>query len=111
MTARRYALAAIAVLLVGAYAGAPRTAPTVDDLARPGCYVVEHGPTGPEPTVNLGRTVERCDDGVTIVTTWVIATGEVIDVEDDRLTPDELADVVERKDTIRDERRGGRFDR
>ena len=34
------------------------------------CAVVEHGPTGPEPTVNLGRTVTRCADGTTYVTEW-----------------------------------------
>jgi len=34
------------------------------------CAVVEHGPTGPEPTVNIGRTVTRCADGTTYVTEW-----------------------------------------
>jgi hypothetical protein len=44
------------------------------------CAIVEHGPTGPEPDVTLGRTVEVCRDGSAIVTTWIVTTGEVVEV-------------------------------
>jgi hypothetical protein len=112
MTAR-YAAAIVATILAVAYVGAPRSAPSLADLARPGCSVVEHGPTGPEPEVTLGRTVERCADGSTIVTTWELTTGIVLDVDhdEDTLTPAEVADVVDRLNVIRDARRGDRFAR
>lgn len=47
---------------------------------RPGnatCRVVEHGATGPEPSVNVGRTVRVCDDGTRHVSEWEISTGNV----------------------------------
>ena len=34
--------------------------------------VVEHGPTGPEPTVNIGRTVYACTDGTFRIVEWDI---------------------------------------
>jgi hypothetical protein len=107
------AAALAALILAAAYVAAPRTAPTLDDLARPGCTIVEHGPPGPEPDVTLGRTVEACADGSTIVTTWDLATGIVVDVDHDAdaLTLAEVADLADRLDTIRDERRGERFTR
>ena len=110
MTARHVA-ALIAVVLVAAYVGAPRSAPTLADLARPGCAIVEHGPTGPEPDVTLGRTVEQCADGTYVVTTWMLATGIVVDVDHDphQLTTAEAAEAAARLATIRDERRGERF--
>jgi hypothetical protein len=105
----RHVSALIAVVLVAAYVGAPRTVPTLD--ARPGCAIVEHGPTGPEPDVTLGRTVERCADGTYVVTTWMLATGIVVDVDHDphQLTTAEAAEAAARLATIRDERRGERF--
>ena len=114
MTARdRYAAlgALTLVVLVAAHGLAPRSIPTLDDLARPGCAIVEHGPTGPEPDVTLGRTVEVCADGSAIVTTWELATGIVVDVDHDpyQLTPAEVADLVDRLDTIRETRVAGRF--
>jgi len=113
-TSRYAALGAFAlVILVAAHGLGSRTVPTLDDLARPGCTIVEHGPTGPEPDVTLGRTVEACADGSTIVTTWDLATGIVVDVDHDAdaLTLAEVADLADRLDTIRDERRGERFTR
>ena len=99
------------VAVVAAHGLAPRTVTTLDDLARPGCAIVEHGPTGPEPDVTLGRTVEVCADGSTIVTTWELATGIVVDVDHDpyQLTPAEVADLADRLDVIREARTGGRF--
>lgn len=41
------------------------------------CRVVEHGPTGPEPTVNVGWTLRVCEDGTRHVAEWDIATGDV----------------------------------
>jgi hypothetical protein len=73
---------AIAIgVVVLAILAVPRSAPTLGDLARPGCSIVEHGPTGPELDVTLGRTVEQCEDGSTIVTTWELATGIVVEVD------------------------------
>ena len=114
MTARdRYAAlgALTLVVLVAAHGLAPRTVPTLDDLARPGCAIVEHGPTGPEPDVTLGRTVEVCADGSAIVTTWELATGIVVDVDHDpdALTPAEVADLADRLARVRGERSGGRW--
>jgi hypothetical protein len=100
MTTTRPNLAAAAILaaiLAAAYVAAPRTAPTLSDLARPGCEIVEHGPTGPEPDVTLGRTVEACQDGTYVVTTWDLATGIVVDVDQDP----ERADVSDRYQTFR----------
>jgi hypothetical protein len=73
--------AVILFLAVAIHGLAPRTVPTLADLARPGCTIVEHGPTGPEEGVTLGRTVEVCRDGSTVVTTWSLATGAVDTVE------------------------------
>jgi hypothetical protein len=100
----RHVAALIAVVLAAAYVGAPRSAPTL--TARPGCSIVEHGPTGPEPDVTLGRTVERCADGTYVVTTWELATGIVVDVDHDphQLTTAEAADVSARYQTLRAER-------
>jgi hypothetical protein len=105
--------ATVLVAVIASYGLAPRTVPTLDDLARPGCTVVEHGPTGPEDGVTLGRTVERCADGSAIVTTWHLTTGVVIDVDHDphQLTAAEVADLADRLDVIRDQRGGERFAR
>lgn len=42
------------------------------------CRIVEHGPTGPEPTVNVGWTVRACGDGTRHISEWSIATGEIL---------------------------------
>lgn len=55
-------------------------APNANEMVPPGdatCRVVEHGPTGPEPTVNVGWTVRVCDDGTRHVWEWDVATGDV----------------------------------
>ena len=88
------ALAALA-LAIGAIIGA--AIPTR-------CEVVEHGITGPEPDVTIGRTVEACSDGTTRITEWY-AGDDGYPV----LTPAEYADVLHRMDVIRDARTGGRF--
>ena len=77
----------------------------------PPCAIVEAGPTGPEPDVTLGRIVEVCADGSTVTTTYVLSTGEVVEVDehDGELTAAEVADLAERLATIRAERSGERF--
>lgn len=80
-TSRYAAISAVVlVAIVAAYAVAPRTTPTLADLATPGCVIVEHGPTGPELDVTLGLTREVCGDTV-VVTSWELSTGVVIDVD------------------------------
>ena len=75
------------------------------------CAVVEAGPTGPEPDVTLGRIVEACADGTYRTTTYLIGTGEVVEVDehDGPITSAELAELAERIATIRAERSGGRW--
>lgn len=41
------------------------------------CRIVEHGPTGPEPSVNVGWTVRVCQDGTRHISEWHISTGDV----------------------------------
>lgn len=43
------------------------------------CTIVEHGPTGPEPTVTLGRTISRCVDGTTRVDVWNVSDGLIVE--------------------------------
>jgi hypothetical protein len=102
---RRAAIAtALVAVTVGGAIGLAIPTPDV-------CAIVEHGPTGPEPDVTLGRTVEVCRDGSAIVTTWDLTTGDVLDVDHDphQLTPAEVADLADRLDVIRETRTGGRF--
>ena len=75
------------------------------------CAIVEAGPTGPEPDVTLGRIVEACADGTYRTTTYVLGTGELVEVDhhDGHLTDAEVRDVAARLATIRAERSGARF--
>jgi hypothetical protein len=77
------------------------------------CAIVEAGPTGPEPEVTLGRVVEVCADGTYRTTTYVLDTGELVEVDhhDGHLTDDEARDVADRLATIRAERSGTRWSR
>lgn len=68
------------------------------------CAVVEHGLTGPEADVTIGRTVEACSDGTTRITEWYAG-----DDGYPMLTDAEYADVRSRMDAIRNVRTGGRF--
>ena len=95
MPARTAVAVAAFALAIGAVVGA--AIPTR-------CEVVEHGMTGPEPDVTIGRTVEACSDGTTRITEWY-AGDDGYPV----LTPAEYADVLDRYETIRDARTGGRF--
>ena len=79
----------------------------------PPCAIVEAGPTGPEPSVTLGRIVEACADGTYRTTTYRLTTGEVVEVDqhDGHVTDVEAADLADRLATIRAERSGGRWSR
>ena len=96
----------LAAVTIGATIGLTVPTPT-------SCAIVEAGPTGPEPDVTLGRIVEACADGTYRTTTYVIDTGEVVEVDhhDGHLTDDEARDVAGRLATIRAERAGERFAR
>jgi hypothetical protein len=96
MTARTATAVAVLALASGAIIGA--AIPTR-------CAVVEHGLTGPEASVTIGRTVEACSDGTTRVTEWIAGDDGL-----PLLTSAEYADVLSRMDAIRDARTGGRFD-
>jgi hypothetical protein len=106
-------VAAVATLAAAAYLIAPRADVGPHLITTDGCAIVEHGPTGPEPDVTLGRTVERCADGTYVTTTWRLATGEVVDVDhhDGHVTDREAADLAGRLATIRAERSGVRWSR
>lgn len=112
MTTTRITSAALATAVtLAAYVAAPRADLNLDRLAGDGCVVVENGPTGPEPDVTLGHTVERCADGHYRTTTWRLATGQVVYVEDHdgHVGPAERAELVERVAAIRDGHAGGRW--
>lgn len=44
------------------------------------CDVVEHGPTGPEMHVTVGRTVVECDDGTATIEEWDMSDGHVFGI-------------------------------
>ena len=94
----------IAAVTIGAVVGFATPTPTP-------CAIVEAGPTGPEPEVTLGRIVEACGDGTYRTTTYVLSTGEVVEVDqhDGHLTDVEVADLTDRLATIRADRSGGRW--
>jgi hypothetical protein len=114
MTTTTDKLAATALALAvtfAAYVAAPRADLTVDRITGDGCVIVEHGPTGPEPDVTLGHTVERCADGHYRTTTWRLDTGEVayVELHDGHVDPADRAELAERVAAIRDGHAGGRF--
>ena len=65
------------------------------------------------PTSPPCAIVEVCADGSTVTTTYVLSTGEVVEVDhhDGHLADVEAAEVADRLATIRDERAGERFAR
>lgn len=44
------------------------------------CGTVEHGPTGPEADVTVGRTVVECDDGTATIEEWDMSNGHVFGI-------------------------------
>lgn len=93
-TTRRTTVAtiAIALVLIGATTfGANQRERTLQDYRtrmdvllverseREWCVVVESGPTGPEPSVTLGRTVSRCPDGTHRIETWQMSDGTIVE--------------------------------